>query len=303
MNRLHLQARRFGNSSRHAYYSFCRCGTIYRTTCYAQGMNLVSVEIKRDIGVLTLNNPAKRNALSDALIGAVIAGLGQLEQAEARVAILRAPRGSKVFSAGHDVNELPEPGRDPLTYHDPLLRVIDAIRRFSAPVLAMVEGTVWGGACELVFCCDMIFSTPDVTFAITPAKLGVPYNASGVLHLMNALPQNLLKEMLFTAAPMSCQSLAELGVVNQIVPAEKLEAAVLEVAERVANNSSLAIHVLKEQLRMLGGAHPLPPETFERLQGLRRRVYDSADYREGLAAFREKRPATFGRRSTDDESS
>ena len=266
-------------------------------------MNLVRVELKRDIGILTLNNPTKRNALSDALIGAVITELGQLEQAEARVAILRAPRGSKVFSAGHDVNELPEPGRDPLSYHDPLLRVIDAIRRFSAPVLAMVEGTVWGGACELVFCCDMIFSTPDVTFAITPAKLGVPYNASGVLHLMNALPQNLLKRMLFTAAPMSCQSLAEVGVVNQIVPTEELEATVLEVAERVANNSSLAIHVLKEQLRMLGGAHPLPPETFERLQGLRRRVYDSADYREGLAAFREKRPAAFGTRSTDDNSS
>ena len=265
-------------------------------------MNLVRVELKRDIGILTLNNPAKRNALSDALIGAVITGLGQLEQAEARVAILRAPRGSKVFYAGHDVNELPEPGRDPLTYHDPLLRVIDAIRRFSAPVLAMVEGTVWGGACELVFCCDMIFSTPDVTFAITPAKLGVPYNASGVLHLMNALPQNLLKEMLFTAAPMSCQSLAEVGVVNQIVPTEEIEATVLDVAERVAKNSSLAIHVLKEQLRMLGGAHPLPPETFERLQGLRRRVYDSADYREGLAAFREKRPAAFGTRSTDDNS-
>ena len=274
-----------------------------RTKCYALAMNLVRVELERDIGILTLDSPAKRNALSDALIGAVIAGLGQLEQAEARVAILRAPRGSKVFSAGHDVNELPQPGRDPLSYHDPLLRVIDALRRFSAPVLAMVEGTVWGGACELVFCCDMIFATPDVTFAITPAKLGVPYNASGVLHLMNALPQNLLKEMLFTAAPMSCQSLAEVGVVNQIVPAEELEIAVRDVAERIAKNSSLAIHVLKEQLRMLGGAHPLAPETFERLQGLRRRVYDSADYREGLVAFREKRPAKFGERTEESRSS
>jgi methylmalonyl-CoA decarboxylase len=256
-------------------------------------MQLVSVAVDGPIGVLTLNHPQKRNALSEALIGEIIAALAVIEQQAVRCVILRALAGSQVFSAGHDVNELPMPGRDPLSYHDPLLRVIDAIRRCSMPVLAMVEGTVWGGACELVFCCDLIFTTPEVTFAITPAKLGVPYNASGVLHLMNALPQSLLKEMLFTAAPMSCMRLLEMGVINRIVPTAELEATTFGVAQQIAKNSSLAIHVLKEQLRMLGGAHPLPPETFERLQGLRRRVYDSADYREGLVAFREKRPANF----------
>jgi methylmalonyl-CoA decarboxylase len=263
-------------------------------------MNLVRVDIERAVGTLTLDNSAKRNALSDAMIGELIAGLSQLEEAGVRAAILRAPRGSRVFSAGHDVSELPEPGRDPLAFHDPLLRAVDAIRRFPAPVLALIEGTVWGGACELVLCCDMVFATPTVTFAITPAKLGVPYNASGVLHLMNALPQNLLKEMFFTAEPMKCQCLADVGVINRVLPAEAIEAAVLGVAERIVKNSSLAIRALKEQLRMLGGAHPLPPETFERLQGLRRHVYDSADYREGLAAFREKRPAVFGAPSGKD---
>lgn len=256
-------------------------------------MQLVRIEVHEAIGVLTLDHGAKRNALSEALIGEMIAGLAKLADAQVRAVVLRAPTGSKVFSAGHDVSELPMPGRDPLSYHDPLLRVIDAIRRFEAPVLAMVEGSVWGGACELVFCCDLVFTAPDVTFAITPAKLGVPYNASGVLHLMNIVPQNLLKEMLFTASPLSCRELMAVGVLNRILPAAELEATVFEIAGRIANNSSLAIHVLKEQLRMLGGAHPLPPETFERLQGLRRKVYDSVDYREGLAAFREKRPAKF----------
>jgi methylmalonyl-CoA decarboxylase len=256
-------------------------------------MQLVNVEVNGSIGVLTLNHAQKRNALSETLIGEIISGLATLEQREVRCVVLRAPGGSRVFSAGHDVNELPMPGRDPLSYHDPLLRVIDAIRRCSTPVLALVEGTVWGGACELVFCCDLIITTPEVTFAITPAKLGVPYNASGVLHLMNAVPQSLLKEMLFTAAPTSSRRLLEMGVINRIVPAAELEATAFAVAQQIAQNSSLAIHVLKEQLRMLGGAHPLSPETFERLQGLRRHVYDSADYREGIAAFCEKRPAHF----------
>jgi methylmalonyl-CoA decarboxylase len=117
---------------------------------------------------------------------------------------------------------------------------------------------------------------------------------------MNAVPQNLLKEMLFTAEPLSCRTLLEVGVINRIVAAPELESTVFDVARRISENSSLAIYALKEQLRMLGGAHPLPPETFERLQGLRRRVYDSEDYREGLAAFREKRKASFASRGYSD---
>jgi len=256
-------------------------------------MTIVEVEYSNKIGTLTLNHSEKRNALSQVLITEIIDGCERLQKQQARALVLRAPKGSKVWSAGHDVNELPRPGRDPLSYHDPLLRVIDTLRRFPAPVLALVEGSVWGGACELVFCCDMIFATPAVTFAITPAKLGVPYNASGVLHLMNAVPQNLLKEMFFMASPIKVQRLHEVGVVNELVAADVLDDHVYGIAERIAQNSPLAIGAIKEQLRMLGGAHPLAPETFERLQGLRRSVYDSADYLEGLTAFKEKRPARF----------
>ena len=256
-------------------------------------MTIVEVEYSNKIGTLTLNHSEKRNALSQILITEIIDGCDRLQKQQARALVLRAPKGSKVWSAGHDVNELPRPGRDPLSYHDPLLRVIDTLRRFPAPVLALVEGSVWGGACELVFCCDMIFATPTVTFAITPARLGVPYNASGVLHLMNAVPQNLLKEMFFMASPIKVQRLHEVGVVNELVAADVLDDHVYGIAERIAQNSPLAIGAIKEQLRMLGGAHPLAPETFERLQGLRRSVYDSADYVEGLTAFKEKRPARF----------
>jgi methylmalonyl-CoA decarboxylase len=256
-------------------------------------MALVEVETTNAVGTLTLNHSEKRNSLSHGLITEIIDGCENLKRQHVRAVVLRAARGSKVWSAGHDINELPRPGRDPLSYHDPLLRVIDTMRRFPAPVLALVEGSVWGGACELVFCCDLVFAAPAVTFAITPAKLGVPYNASGVLHLMNAVPQNLLKEMLFMAAPITVQRLHEVGVVNEIFDASVLEERVYGMAQRIAQNSPLAIAAIKEQLRMLGGAHPLAPETFERLQGLRRKVYDSADYLEGLTAFKEKRAPRF----------
>ena len=83
------------------------------------------------------------------------------------------------------MRELPTNGRDPLTYDDPVRRVIRMIELFPAPVIAMVEGSVWGGACELVMSCDMIVASDDSTFAVTPAKLGMPYNISGVQNFLN----------------------------------------------------------------------------------------------------------------------
>ena len=121
---------------------------------------------------------------------------------QVRVVVLRAAAGAKVFSAGHDVRELPTNGRDPLTYDDPVRRVIRMIELFPAPVIAMVEGSVWGGACELVMSCDMIVASEDSTFAVTPAKLGMPYNISGVQNFLNTGGMPLCKEMLFTAQPM-----------------------------------------------------------------------------------------------------
>ena len=136
---------------------------------------MVNANTSDNIGVITLNNPLKRNALSTELINDLCAALEEMRQQEVRVVILRAPAGSKVFSSGHDVRELPTNGRDPMTYNDPLRRVIRNIELFPVPVIAMIEGSVWGGACELVMSCDLIVSADDSTFAITPAKLGMPY--------------------------------------------------------------------------------------------------------------------------------
>jgi methylmalonyl-CoA decarboxylase len=136
---------------------------------------MVNANTSDNIGVITLNNPLKRNALSTELINDLCAALEEMRQQEVRVVILRAPAGSKVFSSGHDVRELPTNGRDPMTYNDPLRRVIRTIELFPVPVIAMIEGSVWGGACELVMSCDLIVSADDSTFAITPAKLGMPY--------------------------------------------------------------------------------------------------------------------------------
>jgi methylmalonyl-CoA decarboxylase len=99
--------------------------------------------------------------------------------------------------------------------------------------------------------------------------------------------------MLFTAQPMPAERALQVGIVNQVVPTDRLEAAVDELAAHIIANSPLVISLLKEVLRVLAEAHPLNPGSFQRIQAVRRRIYDSADYQEGIRSFFERRPPHF----------
>ncbi|MDR3740162.1 MAG: methylmalonyl-CoA decarboxylase [Terracidiphilus sp.] len=254
---------------------------------------LIVAETSDGIGVITLNNPRKHNALSTELIEEFCQALEAMRHGEVRVVIMRAPAGVKVFSAGHDIGELPTNGRDPLTYTDPLRLLVRTIEHFPAPVIAMVEGSVWGGACELVMSCDLIVADEDSTFAITTAKLGVPYNISGIQNFLNAGGMPLCEEMLFTAQPIGAKRLLERGMVSRAVPREQLESVTREIAGQIAKNSPLVVSLLKEEIRLLSVSHNLGAETYERVQAMRREVYDSEDYKEGIRSFYEKRPPQF----------
>lgn len=256
-------------------------------------MALTETRFANDVGTIVLNNLAKRNALSEALIMEITAALSDLRTRGARAVVLRAPAGSKVWSAGHDISELPNAGRDPLGWGDSLRVLVRAIQTFPLPVIALLQGGVWGGACEVSMACDMLVATPDTTFAITPAKLGIPYNLSGLLTLVNTVPLAVAREMLFTGQPIPATQALNLGIINYIKPAEEIDGFVYGLAGQIAANAPLSIAVMKEELRLLVGAHPISPELFERIQGLRRTVYDSADYQEGLDAFRGKRKPVF----------
>lgn len=252
----------------------------------------IDVEYNGAIGTITLNRP-KVNALSQALIEEIIAALDSMKTSNLRVVILRAHRGVKIFSAGHEISELPTNGRNPITYNDPLRQLVRCIQMHPCPIIAMVEGSVWGGACEIVMSCDLIVAGEDTTLAITPAKLGVPYNLSGILNFMKASDMHFIKEMMFTAQPIAAKRLMECGVVNHVVPREELESFTHKLAAPIVETSPLVHRILKEQLRVLADALAISPEAYERIQSLRREVYNSEDYQEGIRAFLQKRKPDF----------
>lgn len=256
-------------------------------------MSLVLTEYKDQIGWITLNNDEKRNALSVELLCHLIDALDEMLLRKARVVIIRANKGAKIWSAGFNIDELPRDGKDPLAYDNPLQTVIRNIMEFPAPIISMAEGSIWGGACNIAFVCDIVIGTVTTSLAITPAKIGVPYNTSGILQFLDIIGAHTVKEMFFTAEPISAEKALTLGILNHVVAAEELEDFTLKIAQKIISNSPLSIRVIKEQLNILGNAMPISPQTFEHIDMLRRIAGTSNDYLEGLKAFYEKRKPEF----------
>ncbi len=256
-------------------------------------MALVLTEKRNTTGVIILNSFENRNALSAELVAELIAAFDGFRALNIRAIVLRAQPGVKVWSAGHDITELPDRGHDPLGWYDQLRVLIRAIQESPAPVIALIEGSVRGGGCEVAMACDMLVTTPNATFAITPAKLGVPYNLGGLLTLVNMIPLPIAKEMLFTAQPIPAEQAWNMGITNYVKSPEEIEEFVMKMAAHIGDNSPLSVSVMKEELRLLSSASAMSPELFERIQGLRRIVYNSDDYQEGIDAFRQKRKPVF----------
>lgn len=257
-------------------------------------MPAVIVETDGYVVTATLAMAERRNALSETVIAEIIAALDHAESLPARAFVIRAEPDAGTWSAGHDISELPRDGSDPLTWTNPVEVLLRRVRATTFPVIAAVEGGAWGAACDLALTCDLLIATRSASFAISPTKLGIPYNTAGVAHFVEALPLNLAREMFFTAEPVSAERLAGVGVVNRLVDdTAELDGAIRGLTSLITSRAPLAIRAIKAEINALTDAQPMNSNTFEHLTANRRAAWRSADYQEGLRSFDERRSPNF----------
>jgi len=256
--------------------------------------NLTRTEIVDQIAIVTMNDPKKANCLSSELVGRLLKAFDEFESTRGvRAIILRAQPGAKVWSAGHNIRELAIHSEDPLPWNRPFEKLLHRIRKCPVPVIGMIEGSVWGGACDLAMTCDLLVGAPSASFAITPARIGLSYNAAGLTHFLGVLPLHIIKEMLFTAEPLSARDAHRLGLLNRLVEPDQLEATALKIARDVASRAPMVVRLLKAQLRKLTSGPTMNPDDFEEIQTLRTAVDQSQDLKEGVSAFFERRIPVF----------
>jgi len=254
-------------------------------------VGLISVVDDQGVRTVTMTHQERRNALGVALLDEL---LPAVEGADCRALILRAEPGVTTWSAGHDIDDLPVDGSDPLAWTSPVEHLVRAVRGAGFPVIAAVEGGAWGAACNLAFACDIIVATRTAEFAITPAKLGVPYHSEGVAQFLAAVSAPVAKAMFFTAEPLRADSAQLADTVFSVVDSsDELTASSERLARRIASLAPLSIKAIKAEINALTDARPLTADSFEQLTALRQRAWTSADFHEGLAAFCEKRAPDF----------
>jgi methylmalonyl-CoA decarboxylase len=252
-----------------------------------------SIESHGQVRSITMTNAGKHNSFNAVMSADLIELLNAAVTEGIRVVLLRAEPGVKVWSAGHDISELPTGDDDPLEWTNTLAQMADAVAAFPLPLIAIVEGGVWGGACELTMCADLVVAHRDSTFAITPAKLGVAYSSGGVSRFLAALPSHIVKEMFFTAEPISATRAYQLGVVNRLAQdGDELTKIGWELGEKIASRAPLTLRSVKAE----AGAIAEPTHTGEqaaRLRQLRDAAWMSDDYQEGVEAFHQRRAPSF----------
>lgn len=262
---------------------------------------LVNTTIKDRICFVEMQNGEHFNCLSEEMCLELGNAIRTGYDEECVGIVIKAQCYKGVWSAGHDIRELPQTGDDPLAYNVPMEKLLRCVQDTAIPVIACVNGTVWGGACDLCLSCDMIVSSDTATFAITPAKIGIPYNASGIMHFINQLGINKAREMFFLATPITAQDALNVGLINRVAPAEELEKVLEEqFLTPLRRNSIMSISAIKRQFRALSkAANLIPSETFEHINAYRARVYKGADYLEGIRSFLEKRPPVYQGKASD----
>ncbi len=239
---------------------------------------------------LTLNRPEKRNALSLNVLCEREAAIGRIaKDPEARVVVIAA--AGKVFCAGHDLSEMT--GRSEAEYRDLFSAcsvVMQGLRKLPQPVIARVQGMATAAGCQLVASCDLAVAASDAEFAAPGVKIGL-FCTTPMVPLVRAVPAKLALEMLFTGAPISAERALAAGLVNRVVPADQLDAAVQQFCEAILATSPLVIGLGKkafyDQLSVDEAT------AYERAVEIITDNATRADAQEGFRAFLEKRPPVW----------
>jgi enoyl-CoA hydratase len=258
------------------------------------GTDLLVLEVAGAIALLTFNNPAKRNALSADMRAALPEVLASLQaDPDVRVLVVTGA-GDRAFVSGADISEFGEQRTSPAARAE-FDRGMAAISRSWAslekPVIAMIRGYCMGGGVLTALQADIRIAADDSQFGVPAARLGLGYGYGGVTALMNLIGPAWTAEMLFSARRFSAAEALQMGLVNRVVPAERLRSEVMSLAESIAANAPLTVTAAKAAIRAAGRS--ADQRDLARVEAMVEACFRSEDYQEGQRAFAEKRPPVF----------
>jgi enoyl-CoA hydratase len=257
----------------------------------SQSYETILVERRERVAIITINRPEKRNALNIQTRAEGAAVLDELRDDDSVRVVVFTGAGDKAFIAGADIAEFA--GRTALAQRAIMLErgLFNAIDTFPKPVIAMVNGYCLGGGCELALACDIRIASDTASFGQPEINLGIIPGGGGTQRLTRLVGEGKAMEMILTGEIINAEEAFRYGLVNQVVPANQLEAKTMEIANRIAEKSPIALRLAKEAVKLASRSNLD--------EGLRREIdifalcFSSEDKDEGVNAFLEKRKPEF----------
>jgi enoyl-CoA hydratase len=249
------------------------------------------LERRGRVALLTINRPEKLNALNIQTRREGAQALEELQADDAVRVVVITGAGEKSFVAGADIAEFE--GRTALTQRDVMTgrSLFTAFDAFTKPVVAMINGFCLGGGCELAMACDLRIASDRARFGQPEINLGIIPGGGGTQRLAHLVGESKAMEMILTGEMIDAQTALQIGLVNRVVPHEELSQKTLELAEKMAEKSPVALRMAKEAVKTAARS------TLD--EGLRREIdlfalcFSSKDKDEGVRAFLEKRKPDF----------
>ena len=255
--------------------------------------DLVLVEIRGRVGLVTLNRAKQLNALNDRLMTNLAAAIDALEE-DSDIGAIVITGSEKAFAAGGDITAMANASYMDVYKADFITRNWERVGRCRKPTIAAVSGFALGGDCELAMMCDIIVATDTACFALPEVRIGILPGAGGTQRLPRSVGKAKAMELCLTGRRMDAHEGERIGLVSRVVEADRLLEVAMEMAATIAGYSLPVTMMIKESVNRAFEASLAEGLLFER------RVFHAAfaldDQKEGMAAFVERRAPKFSHR-------
>jgi len=254
-------------------------------------LQTIIYEKKDSMSWITLNRPQNLNAQNDTLRAELIQVLEDSRNDDDIRIIVVTGAGEKAFSAGADISEFPKRTPADILRGKGAVRAVELLREIPKPVIAMVNGYALGGGCELAMACDIVIASENAQFGQTEVRVGVIPGAGGTQILPRLIGEKKAKELVFTGNRITAKEALELGLVNKVVPQDKLKEAVMELAYAIMQNSPVILKLAKIAVNKSLETPLSVGMGYER--DLYAICFGTEDQKEGAKAFLEKRKPDY----------